>query len=219
PPEERFTTYNFGVAEFATYFVGESGVWVHNQGDGLCERVFSLYKQIVDTRGLQNESWEAFKVLAEKTAHMSERIDAALPKTTDVVMRQAYAEATPINAPVLLEKVPTHHEVTREVLYGRLKNAKLESNHTIPRYVQKLLGITDHGIQDSAPSLILRIGEHQNAPGSFHDILYGYIPKDTAVGDFTEQQLLSLLEQAYQDFGRPEVWSVAREWYNRLPVS
>jgi hypothetical protein len=39
---ERFTTYNFSVAEDHTYFVGESGVWVHNVGP-LCveaEQVF-----------------------------------------------------------------------------------------------------------------------------------------------------------------------------------
>jgi hypothetical protein len=37
PPGERFTTYNFEVADFHTYFVGGAGVWVHNSGDAPCQ--------------------------------------------------------------------------------------------------------------------------------------------------------------------------------------
>ncbi len=37
----RFTTYNFEVADFHTYFVGESGVWVHNRGP-FCQRMVNL---------------------------------------------------------------------------------------------------------------------------------------------------------------------------------
>ncbi len=40
---ERFTTYNFEVADFHTYFVGESGVWVHNTGKEPCEKIFSQF--------------------------------------------------------------------------------------------------------------------------------------------------------------------------------
>jgi hypothetical protein len=37
----RFTTYNLEVADFHTYFVGESGVWVHNRGP-FCQRMVNL---------------------------------------------------------------------------------------------------------------------------------------------------------------------------------
>lgn len=37
PPGETFTTYNFEVADFHTYFAGEGGVWVHNFSRSLCE--------------------------------------------------------------------------------------------------------------------------------------------------------------------------------------
>lgn len=37
-----FTTYNFEVADFHTYFVGDAGVWVHNAGT-LCEKAFSIW--------------------------------------------------------------------------------------------------------------------------------------------------------------------------------
>jgi len=39
-----FTTYNFEVADFHTYFVGEAGVWVHNAST-LCEKAFSIYNR------------------------------------------------------------------------------------------------------------------------------------------------------------------------------
>ncbi len=45
PPDERFTTYNFAVADFATYFAGQSGVWVHNEADRFCGLVYSAFRQ------------------------------------------------------------------------------------------------------------------------------------------------------------------------------
>jgi hypothetical protein len=42
PPGETFTTYNFEVEDFHTYFVGKEGVWVHNEGE-FCERLKSAY--------------------------------------------------------------------------------------------------------------------------------------------------------------------------------
>lgn len=37
PPQHTFTTYNFSVDEFATYFVGRNEIWVHNRSRALCE--------------------------------------------------------------------------------------------------------------------------------------------------------------------------------------
>lgn len=46
PPKRPFTTYNFEVEDFHTYFVGEAGVWVHNTGRAPCETIFSVYDSI-----------------------------------------------------------------------------------------------------------------------------------------------------------------------------
>ncbi len=54
PPGETFTTYNFEVADFHTYFVGEVGVWVHNAGR-TCEELFSLYTRF---RSMNNKTPE-----------------------------------------------------------------------------------------------------------------------------------------------------------------
>lgn len=49
-PSNRFTTYNFEVADFHTYFAGESGVWVHNHG-AWCEELFSYFEVL-------NKEWD-----------------------------------------------------------------------------------------------------------------------------------------------------------------
>jgi hypothetical protein len=54
PPGERFTTYNFEVAEYHTYFVGSAGVWVHNTGDAPCQ----LARAAMETLRSQNgDAW------------------------------------------------------------------------------------------------------------------------------------------------------------------
>jgi hypothetical protein len=42
PPGETFTIYNLEVEDVHTYFVGDSGVWVHNTSE-FCERLKSAY--------------------------------------------------------------------------------------------------------------------------------------------------------------------------------
>jgi hypothetical protein len=41
-----FTTYNFEVADFHTYFVGEDGVWVHNQGRVICDDLAAFWRRL-----------------------------------------------------------------------------------------------------------------------------------------------------------------------------
>lgn len=54
PPGEWFTTYNFEVAEYHTYFVGGAGVWVHNSGDAPCQ----LARAAMETLRSQNgDGW------------------------------------------------------------------------------------------------------------------------------------------------------------------
>ena len=59
PPGETFTTYNFEVADYHTYFVGESGVWVHNTGRGPCEVIFSIYHNFRKRAGGNETQWDS----------------------------------------------------------------------------------------------------------------------------------------------------------------
>jgi Pretoxin HINT domain len=77
PPGETFTTYNFEVEDFHTYFVGEAGVWVHNTG-APCERIFSaFYQKAKDLGGTANLRAERFNVLKE--TKLSLAADKSLP--------------------------------------------------------------------------------------------------------------------------------------------
>ena len=154
----------------------------------------------------------------EKTAKMSHRVDAALPDVVDEVMREAYGKAIRPNGRINLSAVPTHADVTKEVMTGRLRAAGLESNHGMPKYVQKLLGIAEPGVLDTVPPLILPMPTHRGTGQSFHNILYGLIPRETRVGALTEAQILDRLRQAYDKFGWSEVFPVVQEWYHVVQV-
>jgi hypothetical protein len=42
-----FSTYNFEVEHYNTYFVGEAGVWVHNQGSRPCRKIDTLTRTLI----------------------------------------------------------------------------------------------------------------------------------------------------------------------------
>ncbi|MDB5290087.1 MAG: repeat protein, partial [Phycisphaerales bacterium] len=216
-----FTTYNFEVADFHTYFVGQAGVWVHNLASGLCERMFSLYKQIVDTRGLQEQPWEAFKLLTEKTAGMSEKIDAALPDTVAEVMEQVYKKAVRADGTVDLTKIPTVKQM-REVIAGRGANALIDAHHTaVQAWTRKLIpGITQEQL-DSMPGLLLRRIDHRisESESAFHAILQRLLPYGSTTDKAT---ILSKLEEAYNTWDPkdgPIVWKAARQWLRQNGVN
>ncbi len=80
PPGERFTTYNFEVEDFHTYFVGEAGVWVHNNGPA-CHQVKSAFFRTAANTGLSGPALRAqrFEILVQAKGGMrpSQAIDSA----------------------------------------------------------------------------------------------------------------------------------------------
>jgi hypothetical protein len=61
PPGETFTTYNFEVEDFHTYFAGESAVWVHNHlnpGMPACMRARAGIRSLSENG---HNTWDAFK--------------------------------------------------------------------------------------------------------------------------------------------------------------
>jgi len=59
PAGATFTTYNFEVEEFHTYFAGRSAVWVHNQSQRPCQLARATIKSLVE-KSNQN-TWDAFR--------------------------------------------------------------------------------------------------------------------------------------------------------------
>jgi hypothetical protein len=60
---ERYTTYNFEVADYHTYFVGESGVWVHNLSPRWCGELFALFDTVNDN---YRDLWKSYDWLLKE---------------------------------------------------------------------------------------------------------------------------------------------------------
>jgi hypothetical protein len=72
PLGETFTTYNFEVADFHTYFAGRSEVWVHNDSLADCQRAFSLWKVLMERNG--GNHWQAMRSLFVRLGNRPNRI-------------------------------------------------------------------------------------------------------------------------------------------------
>ncbi len=64
PENEAFTTYNFEVADYHTYFAGPSGVWVHNSGSFDCRDLFRAFR--VAREKFNGDIWLTFKDMLAK---------------------------------------------------------------------------------------------------------------------------------------------------------
>lgn len=84
-----FTTYNFEVEDFHTYFVGEKGVWVHNACSANGQLLISLHKAKLEQKGLSlakglEEIIAEGKPLSRNAEGMSELVES--------VLKQKYGE-------------------------------------------------------------------------------------------------------------------------------
>ena len=164
PPNQTFTTYNFEVQDFHTYFVGKSGVWVHNTGRAPCEKVFAIYSRYRN-RGL--DPWEAFEETVRRTPGVPSR-------TYGLAAGDAMDELYRLKAAGENVSIPTHTQV-RELMIGRnleysptlipegsffatlqpdeaaslFRRLRLESHHTAPRKFQEWLGIPEEKWNDA----------------------------------------------------------------------
>ncbi|WP_269539370.1 LamG-like jellyroll fold domain-containing protein [Cerasicoccus fimbriatus] len=69
PLGETFTTYNFEVADFHTYFAGEPGVWVHNMTLRSCQEAFEVMSELLYKHNNDViKAYDEFKALATSSA-------------------------------------------------------------------------------------------------------------------------------------------------------
>jgi len=72
PSGKTFTTYNFEVEDYHTYFAGESAVWVHNHGQGDCKRAVSIWMRLMSRNGGQH--WDAMNSLFARLRKSTDKI-------------------------------------------------------------------------------------------------------------------------------------------------
>jgi hypothetical protein len=197
PPGETFTTYNFEVADFHTYFVGKSNVWVHNDGKSPCDEVFSAFYSLTDkaTSPFHGEPWKAFDDVAKTMG--KDRNSAIFGWAADEVMRKQLKD---LPLPQRVTQWPSHAQVkatmrqvkgpgsevdlggTRfgeiavpewvkqnRIDLGSIKSFTLESHHGVPKKVQEWLGMTKD--KDSVPAYLTTMLEHRGAEVGIHQRL------------------------------------------------
>jgi hypothetical protein len=95
----------------------------------------------------------------------------------------------------------------------------LQVHHTaVTKWASVLLGrqLTQAEL-DNMPALLLRKVNHvgKGGSGAFHAILSELMRSGSTP---TKQQILNNLQHAYNEFGQPEVWAVARQWLKNMGV-
>jgi hypothetical protein len=237
-----FTTYNFEVEEFHTYFVGDDGVWVHNAGPA-CQRVAAFIERLMTREGLSR--WSAFQQFMRRTNTIARRrtVDSVLVEMTNENFLKMYQEAALLGDDGV-GRVPTVQgirdlkaEMTAQGLSTRFGPAEIENHHSTPQYLLRMLIEHAHpGWADSElaaefarlepqmPGYLVHQVEHTGTPeqglGSFHSILsrsesnggVGLRRLEPGEPIYERSTIINGLERAYNDWGRPEVWQVSRRW-------
>lgn len=72
---EAYTTYNFEVADWHTYFVGEAGYWVHNESPLNCKDAFEKWQKLI---GPETDGLNAFRIMQVQHPDMNDEVFGAL---------------------------------------------------------------------------------------------------------------------------------------------
>ena len=229
PEGKTFTTYNFEVEGWHTYFAGVRGVWVHNAGRAPCEKVFSIYHRLRN-RGL--DPWEALEETVNKTPGVpAQTYGLAAGEAMDEIYRLAAAGEN--------VKIPSHSEV-RALMTGKnvkfkdaeipegsffatlpeneavklFRKLELESHHGAPRKFQEWLGIPDDKWDDS-PAYLTSFLEHQGKDVGIHQALaaeLGFPLRGARPTGFTDAELVAKLRKAYKNIDLEDFGNVALDW-------
>ncbi|TVQ33158.1 MAG: hypothetical protein EA376_03635 [Phycisphaeraceae bacterium] len=212
----RFTTYNFEVADWSTYFVSPPdeadednpiGLWVHNTGRGACERIASIYHRIRDRDGLS--PFDSFTVFMEKTNQPARR--AVVDSHLRYAAREMSLDMMSDPAHVLSHAQMKNAIANNPAMQGRVGLAtKLEVHHSVPIYVQgRIIGFPTDRLND-CPGLLLHVVDHKigniKRPNSFHTILNKYIPEhpsrfnDKFPNGLSRDRAKTELTNAYRDW-------------------
>lgn len=115
PPGERFTTFNFEVEDFHTYFVGEAGAWVHNTGGAHCEKAFALWTRLMERNG--GKHWDAMNSLFTRLPKQADKFLEML-QLRQAVFKDVLKAKYPNGARVWSSQHPWKNGWERESIYS-----------------------------------------------------------------------------------------------------
>jgi len=236
PHGQTFTTYNFEVAEFHTYFAGASGAWVHNRGSA-CDKIRELY-HFFRTGG--QEPWDALNDTIALTRKLFDT--AKMPASSQLFVSAATAAMDDLAAAAGTVHWPNYREV-RSVLSGSDKNGllakalsnkygydfgkfgtwehRLEAHHGIPSEVQGWLHMTKP--KDDCPMYLTTFLEHRGESGeSIHAKISEKLGEKMGIPSFplnqgpppglSDVEILEALRDAYEEKGLSSFWKACESW-------
>ncbi|EDM24682.1 hypothetical protein LNTAR_18415, partial [Lentisphaera araneosa HTCC2155] len=130
---ETFTTYNFEVADYHTYFAGDSGLWVHNMGRTLCEQLYSVFEKYIK---INDDLWVGLDKSVAWVNKKKTFIDKKLAhlKLINKSRSKYFSELAKGNSPSRAR----WHDLTGQKLAGD----KIGDSGNLGRNIEKKYGIT-----------------------------------------------------------------------------
>ena len=157
---ELFTTYNIEVEEAHTYFVGQTGIWVHNASGTICMRMEALYDKFTDPSG-------KFKLNdAQAKQKLKEMLDNSVKnkKMTPEVADKHFADATKIIDESAAAKAAAKAAAPNSVSLSASKNFNQQSHGgRAKQFLEELTGtkITEKLKTPEGTAAVLRGWEEQ----------------------------------------------------------
>lgn len=235
PLGETFTTYNFAVADWQTYFVGEPGawVWVHNRGDA-CVQAFQLIEKVVEQNpGIRH--WDAFIDVMERTNSPARKktFDSVIEQVVESLSNSMFREAELPDGSFDLANLKSvkywdsfrHNESHPFNHFGkRLIGTDLEAHHIFPQQWAKVLYKQVNGVEptqswlDDMPGHMINEFQHRHhlvnedaGITAFHKILKDILDDGTT----DRAEIFTKIQQAYElwdpDEG-PRIGRAAIQW-------
>lgn len=228
---DRFTTYNFEVGEWHTYFVGRTGVWVHNAGKP-CENWFSVDDALRRLAPNGTAADDINKRLLEtKDLPRRDAVDMELANGLEDLQRNQYRTATSHSDVASVQQL---YDIQHNPDHAaRLAAATMEVHHTIPKYcLPRMIQLAKphlsleaataiaRQVEDSMPGFLVHQKAHRGARAeglpSLHSIMRVHIPNGTADSVNSLEFFRMAIRQSYQEWGRPELAPIGESWFDAL---
>ena len=158
PPGQTFTTYNFEVADFHTYFAGEGGVWVHNFSAHFCEKLAAACWHSKKWLGIDNPAGHRFEILKHSFMHLFDvgKVPFDSLSGNRSLLVTALEELRDYSQHEDFRKIASFKDQTAlRDLFNKLPDHHFEIHHLAEKRVSSALGINLKSVQDTSPGLAL----------------------------------------------------------------
>ena len=235
PPGETFTTYNFEVAEFHTYFVGAAGVWVHNFSDKFCDDLASLTEVVRKKLGISELKGRRMEIL-EEAMNLERAADKVIPseganRAFHVAQLEEFAEysgdLSSIASAKKLKQLRTKLDLEPP------KSGGFDIHHTSEKWMSEALGVPADKLDD-CPGMPMR-RQKDPAFDSQYEKDFGHAPAyhGSVAGDdglanklqkirlrfetdpgFDEARMLEAVRTLYTEppYESLKMWTLTRDW-------